>query len=173
MYFYKLLGGDYESSNETTYYSNTKYTQKEFEDIVFDCFQVFCENLVKNHPISLCYPNINFTFDDIIWDYKGDFNKLMSDKGFYPLTDKLTGYMFFDLTCDGFYGKIYNDVDDSYQQRADEIFNNLDIDESCWEDCRRLQEECAYDSIEELEEEKEYCRKECMVCYRKNFRKKC
>ena len=167
MYFYKLMGGGYESSNETTYYSDKKYTQEEFEDIVFDCFKTFCEKMVKDEPISLCYPNIYFSFEDIIWDYKGIFGKLMAEKGFHHLNEKLTAYMFFDLTGDGFFRKIYKDVDNSYHNRANKIISNLDIDGSCWENCSILEEE--YDnSYKDIEQEKEFCREDCMVYHRKN-----
>lgn len=159
MYFYKLMSGDYESSNETTYYSDKKYTQEEFEDIVFDLFEECCKQLIEQEPESICYPNIHFTFEDVFWDYQDNFKKKMAEKGFYELNKKLTGYMFFDMTSDNFYTKIYKDIDDSYEKRANVILDNIDIDESCWDNnCPILGSD---------EEEKYYARHDCLVRYRK------
>lgn len=76
MYFYKLLASGYEEHYETIYYSDKKYTQEEFEDIVFDLFEEFCKQLIEQEPESVCYPNIHFTFGDVFWDYENNFKKM-------------------------------------------------------------------------------------------------
>ena len=159
MYFYKLFAGGYEESYSTIYYSDKKYTQEEFEDIVFQLYKEFCQELIDKEPISLCYPNIHFDINDVLWDYHGDFKKKMEEKGFYELNKELTAYMFFDLTCDDFFTKIYKDVDDSYNKKIDKIFEELVIDESCWDNNCPL--------IDDEQEEKNYCKDSCMVFWRK------
>ena len=145
---------------ETTYYTETVYTQEEFEDIVFGIYKEVCQEKIDSEPISLCYPNINFLPDDVLWNK--NFKKKMETKGFYELNKKLTGYMFFDITCDGFFEKIYNDVTDTYNQRIGELFHSLDIDESCWDnDCPHLKRERYTD--EEFKEEMKYARCDCSI----------
>ena len=171
IYFYKLLAGGYEEHYETIYYSNDKYTQEEFEDIVFQLFEECCQHIIDNDPISVCYPRINFTFDDIFWDYEKVFASKMAEKGFYELNKQLTAYMFFDMTCDNFFEKVYRDIDDSYKKRTEEIINNLPIDESCWDNnCSILDKEYHADSEEELNTEKRYCRENCLIRCRKGKR---
>lgn len=161
MYFYKLFSGDYEGGSDTVFYSDNKYTQEEFEDIVFDLYKESCIELIKSNPIELCYMH-NFDFDEIIWDYKQNFMKKMESKGFYHLSKKLTAYMFFDLTGDKFFTKVYTDIDDTYDKRAAEIIDNLEIDESCWDN------NCPI--WDDDEDEKQYVREQCMMHYRKGKR---
>ena len=103
MYFYKLSASGYEEHMETTYYTETQYTQEEFEDIVFSIYKEICQEKIDSKAISLCYLNINFLPDDVLWNK--NFKKKMETKGFFELNKKLTGYMFFDIACGGFFEK--------------------------------------------------------------------
>jgi len=164
MYFYKLSASGYEDHYETIFYNEKKYTQEEFENIIFKLYEESCQEKLQNTPDSKCYPEINFNSNDIIWDYKNAFNKKMAEYGFHELNKKLTGYMFFDLTVDetgynqenGFFETIYQDVDTSYRNRIKKIRNNLKFDTSCWDNnCPLLEDES--------DEDKEYARSECLV----------
>lgn len=155
MFFYKLLAGGYEEHYETIYYSDKKVSQKEFEETVFRLYEMLCQKTVDDDPSSLCFYNIHFGVEDTLWDYQGEFKKLMEQEGFYELNNELTASMFFDLTH-------YNRSKE-YNRRLDDIFCNLNIDESCWDnDCPPLKEED--------DEFRRYTKQDCGVTYLKGKR---
>ena len=150
MYFYKLLALGYEDHFETVYYSDTKYTQKQFENIVLGLYKEMCQEIIKEEPDSLCWFVINFKLNNIFWDYDGKFKEKMAKKGFWELNNILTGQMDFDLNPNG---------NDSYSEKLDSIFCSLDIDESCWDD------NCQYNDRSDT-----YLRDECAIYHLKSHK---
>lgn len=152
LYFYKLFGADYETICQTIYYNEKEYTQEEFENLVLEVYGRVCQDIIDEEEDSLCFYNIFFTPEFIFWDNE-KFKKELEQYGFYPLHDKLTATMSFD----------FNEGKDKYTSRLDDIFDNLSIDESCWDnECTRIQDED--------KEEKYYSREGCGV-YRRKIRR--
>ncbi len=45
MYFYIIEGGTHDSYDKDVYYSETFYSQKEFENIVINAYKYVCEEI--------------------------------------------------------------------------------------------------------------------------------
>lgn len=134
MYFYRISAGGYEESYQTIYMSSDKYSQEEFEDIVIEIYKKACEKYIEEEERNVCFA-LDFKVNNRIWDFENNFNKLMEETyGFVSLGKKLTAHTGFDLTH---YGR-----DDEMNQRARKALDEIDIDESCWDNnCSRLPEE--------------------------------
>lgn len=147
--FYEIGAYGYEECIEKQYYSYGSYSQNEFEDMVFKVMKRLMYNIIEDEPTSLCYYNIYFNPDDLILN--DDFDKLMSEEGFFRLGDRLSARVGFEL--DGRYENEWNN-------RLDNEFRDLEIDESCIDnDCSRIKNETV--------EDKEYCKKKCGVTIRR------
>ena len=152
MYFYRIVLFDYDGSMQINYYNEKEYSQKEFEDIIFEVYETVCQDIIDTEDTASCYYNVFFTPEDVL--YEDNFIKGMGEHGFYPLSKKLTAGMSFDLK---------EPSKDKYNHRLMSIMDGLSFDESCWDaDCSRLEGE--------LNEDKDYARDKCLVYLRKSNR---
>lgn len=157
MYFYKICAYGYEESYEKTFISQHKYTNEEFEDIILDCYHMFCCNTISEEPTSLCYYNIFFSVEFSI--FSTEFYKLLKDEYDIHILhgDSISAKMVFDLT---------HSQPNENQEKLDAVFSSLKcIDESCWDNhCSRIADEDA--------QERAYSRRDCGVARRKCMRLK-
>jgi len=145
IYFYEINTSGYEDNYNLTYYSYNTYSQEEFEEVVFEVLNKVMNVIINNVPESLCYYNIYFQPDDLILSEY--FKKFMGEKGLFPLSKKIDARMTFEL--DDRYINKHND-------KLNNMFMNLDIDTNCFDNnCSRIEHE--------LDEEKEYLKKNCGV----------
>lgn len=67
MYFYIIEGGSYEEYYKDIYYSETLYSQEEFEKIVIDAYKYVCEEVKAKKPnFHRCYND--FKPEHICWE---------------------------------------------------------------------------------------------------------
>ena len=67
MYFYIIEGGTHDSYYKDVYYSETSYSQKEFENIVINAYKYVCEEVIAKKPnFSRCFHDFDPEF--ICWD---------------------------------------------------------------------------------------------------------
>ena len=67
MYFYIIEGGSYEEYYKDIYYSETLYSQEEFENIVIKAYKYVCEEVEAKKPhFYRCYHN--FEPEHICWE---------------------------------------------------------------------------------------------------------
>ena len=151
IYFYHIGSYDWDNDILIDYYSHNNYTQKEFEDIVFQVLEEVMNRILEENPQSLCFYNIYFQADDLI--IEDLFDELMQEEGFHRVRSQLNGKVIFGKSLD------------EYDKRFDDLFLNLDIDETCKEkNCNRLEKE----NLDDLN----YLREHCGVTVREHLRTK-
>ena len=151
IYFYNIASLDWDNNILIDYYSHNEYTQEQFEEIVFQVLEELMNRILEKEPQSLCFYNIYFQADDLITEDL--FAELMQEKGFHRVHSHLNGKIIF--------GKENN----TYDKRLDELFLNLDIDETCRENnCNRIKE-LSKDELRSI-------REHCGVVIRKDLREK-
>lgn len=147
MYFYILTYSDWDEFSEKVYMSDIEYSQSDFESFVLKVYERRCYEVMNEESISLCYPNIYFGAEWIIFDKK--FDDVMKSYGFVRSSPVPTARMDFG-----------ND-NNRFNQLINERFNDLIIDDSCKDDCWRLKEEDG--DIKDIL----HCKKRCVVTQRK------
>lgn len=151
IYFYHVGANGYEDHITRNYYSTEKYTQKEFENILFNILKELMNTILKDEPTSVCFHNIFFNPDDLLLEEK--FNELMQEKGFHQVSNQLEASVNFTL----------NSTSNDYDKKLDELFLKLNIDESCKQNCSRIPDLTI--------EDKKFQRKICGVSIREKLRK--
>ena len=150
IYFYNIAALDWDNNIIIDYYSHNSYTQKQFEDIVFQVLEELMKRILKKEPQSLCFYNIYFQADDLITEDL--FDELMMEHGFHKVHSHLNGNI------------VFGKEDNRYDERLNKLFLSLDIDESCKEkDCNRIKEENRDDL--------KYISEHCGVSIREQLRK--
>lgn len=131
MYFYEICAYDYDESCSTIFMSSKHYTEHEFKDIIFKCYELACYDIIENDPDSLCWDRI-FGADYVIVLNKRFDEIIAREYGLHSINGEISEKVFFDLS--------FHNCTEKNNRRLTEVFDNLDLDESCWKDCWRLSE---------------------------------
>lgn len=130
LYFYLLDAAGYEEYYKVVFYSTHKYSQKEFEDIIFKAYKKYCDYLLANEEYCKCFPNIYLSIDDAIIDDKFiDFITDISD--LHCTNNNYSSHVRFSIN-----GKMTE-----WDNRLRSIRDDLNVDVSCWDDCPVRDEE--------------------------------
>ena len=152
LFLYSIEAYGYEESYKSVYVSKVKYSQEEFADIVFKCYEDFCYTILKDNVSSPCFMNIFFTVEFSI--FSDEFNDLLKSKyGLVNVKNNLDGKIVFDLT--------HYDTDKPNTNRLYDVMLGLDFNTDCWNDCNLRINDLEYD-------EQVRVRKYCLVSKIKN-----
>lgn len=66
IYFYHISYSDYDDFSIINFYSTTKYSQEEFENIIYKAYKLYLDYLIDNEEECKCYPNIFIYIDTVI-----------------------------------------------------------------------------------------------------------
>lgn len=66
IYFYHISYIDYDDFSIINFYSTTKYSPEEFENIIYKAYKLYLDYLIANEENCKCYPNIFINMDTVI-----------------------------------------------------------------------------------------------------------
>lgn len=77
IYFYHISYSDYDDFSIINFYSTTKYSQEEFENIIYKAYKLYLDYLIANEEQCKCYPNIFINIDTVITEK--EFNNIIEE----------------------------------------------------------------------------------------------
>lgn len=143
LYFYNISYSDWDEYTVIYFYSHCKYSQEEFEEIIYKAYKLYLDYLIVNKEDSKCYPNIFIPISEVIYEDK--FTEIISSiSELKMVTGDSTGGL-------NFGNKSYPRLDSI----VDDLINALP--------------DCTVDCIVPVDTQ-EYCHKSCLG-YRKKKNK--
>ena len=139
LYFYNISYSDWDEHTIIYFYSYIKYSQEDFEEIIYKAYRQYLSYLIANEEESKCYPNIYIGINVVIYEKK-----------FHEIIQSISELKKVDNSISGglHFGR---DSDSRLDDIVDDLINVLP--------------DCTVDCIVPVDDQ-EYCHKRCLG-YRK------